>query len=381
MSSLEILIFAPTAHGGIAEYAFCQARALHQAGVSLLLLASPDFLAGRECPFPISRILRSAPCATGSRLNRRLGHARTLIGNTLRLAREVRRHSPRLVLMDSYVEYLSPVWIWPHALLARWSGVRYAANLHDPVRNHVIGPQWWHSASVRLAYLPLRAVLVHGTVPAAAGIPDGVKVVAVPHGSYDLPPCRRTRAAIREDWGLASDLHVFLAFGYIRDGKNLDLAVRALASVPRAALVIAGSVASANDRPSSFYGSLAQELGVSDRVCLREGFVGEAQLSEYFEGADAILLTYSSRFHSQSGVLHLAASAAKPVLASAGSGPLVEDVRHFALGVTVEPDSAEAVARGMKQIIEDGVAVNWAEYRRQASWAVNAARVQELASA
>ena len=59
-----------------------------------------------------------------------------IIFGRLALVWQIIKHRPNLVLLDSYVEYLSPFWVWPHWLLARIWRVKYAANLHDPVRNY-----------------------------------------------------------------------------------------------------------------------------------------------------------------------------------------------------------------------------------------------------
>ena len=183
----------------------------------------------------------------------------------------------------------------------------------------------------------------------------------------------------RQSWGVKDGQKVFLAFGFVRDGKNLDLAVRALADVPEAFLVVAGSVASTKDKPFAHYRELAAQLGVLDRCHFAEGFVPDDELGKYFAGADFVLLTYASSFHSQSGVLNIAARARKPVLASASPSPLIESVRRFQLGITVEPDSPAAVVAGIKQLLSAPPSPQWEAYEAVASWAVNAQGVLEAA--
>ena len=309
---------------------------------------------------------------------RHFAQGASLIANEFRLVWWVLKLRPKLVLLDSYVEYLSPVWIWPHFFLARVLGVKYVANLHDPVRNYQIGPGWWHRLSVRLAYLPLDAVLIHGELPDLARVPSAVRVFQVPHGAFDIRPASRSTDRIRAEIGALPKHRVFLAFGYVRDGKNLDLAIRALAEVAEAFLVITGSVASANDRPFSFYRNLAADLGVSGRVVLREGFVSDEDIANYFTAADFILLTYSSAFHSQSGVLNLAAQARKPVLVSSAPSPLLMTVSRFSLGVTVAPDSAQSIADGMRQLIHSPPNPCWDDHHQYASWETNARQVLKL---
>jgi glycosyltransferase involved in cell wall biosynthesis len=165
----------------------------------------------------------------------------------------------------------------------------------------------------------------------------------------------------------------------VRDGKNLDMAMQALAEVPQAFLVVTGSVASGKEKPFAHYRELAAQLGVLDRCHFAEGFVADDELGKYFAGADFVLLTYAASFHSQSGVLNIAARARKPVLASAAPSPLIESVRKFQLGITVEPDSAAAVVAGMKQLLSAPPLPRWEEYEAVASWAVNAREVLQAA--
>jgi len=301
------------------------------------------------------------------------------IASRLVLFFQIVKQRPDLVLLDSYSEYLAPIWVWPHWLLAKVSKIKYAAVLHDPVRNYVVGPLWWHRLSVRMAYWPLDFVLVHEKLGEPSPVPARVRVVQVPHGLYKISGVASDPLAVRRAWGVSEGQKVFLSFGYVRDGKNLDLAIRALTFVPEAFLVVAGSVASTSDKPFGYYRELAAQLGVVDRCRFFEGFVADQDLGRYFAGADFVLLTYASSFHSQSGVLNIAAYARKPVLASAAPSPLIESVKNFELGVTVVPDSQEAVVAGMRRLLASPPQARWDDYEAAASWSVNAQGVLRAA--
>ena len=302
-----------------------------------------------------------------------------ILANQWILAWQIWKRRPDLVLLDSYTEYFSPLWIWPHWILARLWRIKYAANLHDPVRNFVVGPKWWHKFSVRLAYLPLDFVLVHDQLPEPSPVPARVRVVQVPHGLFEISGPPVNVGEIRRRWGVKDGQKVLLAFGFVRDGKNLDLAVRALAQVPEAFLVVAGSVASGKDKPFAFYRELAAQLGVLDCCHFAEGFVADDELGKFFAGADFVLLTYAASFHSQSGVLNIAARARKPVLALAAPSPLIESVQKFQLGITVEPDSPAAVVAGIKQLLSAIPLPRWEDYEATASWAINAGAILKAA--
>jgi glycosyltransferase involved in cell wall biosynthesis len=280
------------------------------------------------------------------------------------------------VLLDSYVEYFSPLWIWPHWLLARWRHTRYAANLHDPVRDHRVGPAWWHGLSVRLAYLPLEFVLVHHPLPEPSPVPKRVKVCEVPVGVYEVAPGTLNPRSLRNEWLVPAGARVFLAFGYIRDNKNLDLVLKAMTDVPDVFLVVAGRESSSHSRPLKFYRDLAAGLGIADRVRFFDQFIADNEVAAYYGAADFIVLTYAASFVSQSAVLNVAARLAKPVLASSGPGPLRNSVERFGLGVFVEPDSVPAIAGGMRRLLAGDIpAPAWENYLAYASWRTNAAAI------
>ena len=374
-----ILIYSPSVSGGIAEHTFYQAAALGKAGAKVTCLVAPSFLNGRPIAFEKLTCLSDPPTPGRSQLLKKIKMVWRLIANRLVLAWHIWKRQPDLVLLDSYVEYIAPLWVWPHWLLARFGGIHYAANLHDPVRNYQVGPAWWHRCSVRLAYLPLDFVLVHDKLPEPSPVPSRVRVVQVPHGLYEISGPAVNAEEIRRSWGVNAGQKVFLAFGYVRDGKNLDLAIRALEQVPEAFLVFAGSVAAAKDKPFAYYRELAAQLGVVDRCHFAEGFVADDELGKYFAATDFVLLTYAATFYSQSGVLNIAARARKPVLASASPSPLIEAVRKFQLGITVVPDSPAAVVTGMQQLLTAPPSPHWEEYEASASWAINAQGVLQAA--
>jgi glycosyltransferase involved in cell wall biosynthesis len=275
--------------------------------------------------------------------------------------------------MASYAEYLSPFWVWPHLFLSRLWGQIYAANLHDPVRDYQVGPAWWHHLSVHLAYLPLRFGLAHQRLSSLSPVPAHVEVFEAPVGIYDLTESSDDPVEIRKRWQAPPGMKVFLAFGFIRDNKNLDLIIRALADHPNAFLAVTGRAQSTKDRPVAFYIKLAEELGVSARIRFSDEFVPDEKMAGYFTAADFIILTYGASFRSQSGVLNLAARARRPVLASAGPSPLQDSVKKFSLGIFVEPDSLSALTDGMGALLRDGIAEpRWEDYEAYASWQVNA---------
>ena len=374
------------------KYGRNQAAALAALGCDVTLLVDAD---APDEPAGAATVRRVLIPETPRRLGmpkalRLLQIAGRLLGNEWLLAGEVLRCRPNAVLLASYSEYLAPAWVWLQLATRSLTGAAFVAVLHDPVRDFVVGPAWWHALSVRLAFCPLSAVFVHEALPPAAAVLSRVVVREVPHGLYAAESiASRPPDVVRREWGVPPEAVVFLSFGFIRDGKNLDLCIRALRDNASAWLVVMGRVASASVcRPASFYKELAVGLGVAHRVKIIEGYVKDGELGSCLDAADAIALTYSASFHSQSGVLNTVAGAAKPLLASSGESPLKQSVLRFRLGEFVPPDDVEALSAGMARICSQVQAnregsshalpaMDWEGFRRYASWETNARVILE----
>src|SRR6266446_10392622 len=124
-SGRKILSFCPSTYGGIAEHTFYQANALKRAGARVLCLVPPAFLHGRETEFERVVCLMNPVPAGGRGIVRKTKLAWRIIANYWILAWQIIKRCPDLVLLDSYVEYLAPFWVWPHWLLARLWRVKY----------------------------------------------------------------------------------------------------------------------------------------------------------------------------------------------------------------------------------------------------------------
>jgi hypothetical protein len=210
---LKILFSCPVSSGGIAEHANYQARAMKKLFLgggggkngSVTLLCTQDFLDGRVVGYRKEEVFSSRFSVFGlfaGRIGELLDRSLKIIFDQWRLAWEVFRRKPDAVLLASYSEYLSPLWVWPHWFMARVLGITYSANLHDPVRDYVVGPKWWHDLSVRMAYWPISVGVVHQRLPEPSPVPRHVHVVEAPVGVYDLQESPEDPEAIRAAWGV-----------------------------------------------------------------------------------------------------------------------------------------------------------------------------------
>ena len=373
-----VLIFAPSPFGGLAEHVHYQASELARRGIAVTVLCRADFAKpAAATAYQQERRLLTRP---GASLAARLVRAGLGIANWYVLAWRIIRLRPRFVLLEANIEFHAVLWFLPHWLLSL-AGVVYVTNFHDPVRGPERGPgRLTHAINIRLAYASLRGGLIHGPPPPRAYLPPRLVIREAPFGPFTDLLGKPLTFDLRERLGIAREAFVVLAFGHVADRKNLDLAIAALADVPEAQLVIAGRPTSVSDQPIAFYADCARRAGVAERVHFVTEFIPEADIPTYFAAADAIALTYTRGFVSQSGVLQIGALWDRPLLASGGAGPLRDTVEGFGLGVAVEPDSVPAIASGLRRLIDhpQDRAANFARYRATTSWAVNIDRLLEV---
>jgi glycosyltransferase involved in cell wall biosynthesis len=161
-------------------------------------------------------------------------------------------------------------------------------------------------------------------------------VVVVPYGLDELP------RAWGENPPLELGRPLLLAVCRLEPQKGLDTAVRALAELPEATLLVLGE---GPDREA--LESLASSLGVRERLLL-PGRVGN--VAALYGQAD--LLVHPARWEGFGLAMLEAMLAARPVVAArAGSAPeLVEDGRT---GMLVPVDDVDALAGAVSGLLAD----------------------------
>lgn len=379
---MRLLYLCDADGGGIAEYAIRQVKALTAAGVEVTFLCRPSFDIKRVCASRIQASLPPAGTGSGSVPVRLLRRIRDAWEVTSIAAREAASGNFDALLIACYAEYFSPFWAGILRRVVR-KGLVIGTIAHDPVRDFVLGPVWWHRWSVRQAYSFVAHVFVHDETPVDFGgrKPDQIKVHVIPHGPYEIAEPREDRDSLSRRYGFDQSDTVFLSFGQIRDGKNLDRFLRAMTGLPDSVkLLVGGSGGGGSQRLPAFYVRLAEELGVAHRCIWDLRYIPDAETGDLFAVADYVLLTYSAKFRSASGVLNAAVGCRRKVLASSGPGPLKSVVERYRLGVFVDPDDDDAILQGARELIKSTETPDWERYERENSWEENARRVIEAFS-
>jgi len=376
---MRLLYLCEADAGGIAQYAVQQVNALANEGVEVTVLCRPTLEHQLFQCYKVSatlplRISSSAP--KWKRLVRRIKDARSVAYQTTRFAAD---GNFKQLLIACYAEYFAPFWARIFRSASE-KGLRIGTIAHDPIRDFVLGPVWWHRWSVRLAYSFVSEVFVHDRTPVdfAGPLPPKLHTHIIPLGPFNVPMPTLGRDEIRTQYGFSDFDQVFLSFGQIRDGKNLDLVLRATKNLPASfKLLVAGNSAGGSHRRPDAYRKLAHELGIANRCVWDVRYIPDVETGNLFAAADFVLMSYSAKFRSASGVLSAAVVSRKPVLASSGDGPLKTAIQDYHLGRWVPPDDVKSIREGALEILAAPVLPEWERYERENSWEMNAQRVIE----
>ena len=257
---------------------------------------------------------------------------------------------------------------------------RFAAIIHDPVRDFIVGPKWWHYRSITSAYSFIDFGFVHGPIEVVEDAGDLV-LISIPFGPYPFPAHKRTGKQLRDDMGIQDSATVMLSFGHIRDGKNLDLVIEAMVANPDVHLIVAGKSQSSGQKPAEFYTNLAEQLGVRERCHFEVRFIDDEEVGVFHEAADVIVLTYSSDFRSASAALSACINYRRPCIASSGAGPLQDTIESYDLGIWVLPDSTATIQIGIESLLQASLPKpKWQLYESENSWHQNARLVLDTFS-
>jgi glycosyltransferase involved in cell wall biosynthesis/phosphoheptose isomerase len=143
-----------------------------------------------------------------------------------------------------------------------------------------------------------------------------------------------------------------LLVGRMVERKGFDTAIRALAELPGAELVIAGGPVADRldaDPEARRLRAVAAEAGVSDRV-LMTGQLPHDDMPALYRSADVVLAT---PWYEPFGITPLEAAAAGRPLVGSAVGGLLDSVADGETGRLVPARDPVALARGVREVLDD----------------------------
>lgn len=181
----------------------------------------------------------------------------------------------------------------------------------------------------------------------------------IPHGAPDRPFGREE--AQKQRLGLAGR-KVLMTFGLLGPGKGLECVIQAMPAIiarhPDTLYRIVGAshpnlVAQYGEAHREKLQALARELGVKDHILWENRFLDTSELLDQLEACDIYITPYINLQQSTSGTLSYAVALGKAVV----STPYVHARELLAdgVGVLVEPDSHDALARAIIALLDNPV--------------------------
>ncbi len=185
-------------------------------------------------------------------------------------------------------------------------------------------------------------VIVH--TPAQAALAK--KLTDTPVRIIDIPMSLPKRESKAKKTSVRRRL---LFFGFIRPYKGIDVLLQALAKVPDVHLTIAGEFWGG----SQPYIKLIDDLALTDRVAILDGYVPADDLSALIIQADAVVLPYKQGTASWN--VSLAHAYGTPVVATT-AGSMGVQVHHDIDGLLCKPNDVQSLAAVLQHFYEPGVA-------------------------
>lgn len=350
----------PGTRGGIAQFNTELTRRLRDLGASATILAYrrtyPILVrAGRQGPDPSAR---QEDLPSDIRL------VPWLPWTWLGAAATIRRESPDVVVFQWW-HPITAVSSWFVARRARRAGARVVFVCHNA---------WPHEGfplAEALTRLALRTA--HSLVALSDSVASELRhllpnasVRVLPHPPFSvLEQLPESPSDIwRQRIGTPPDAKIVLFFGNVRPYKGLRDLVDAFPQVrasTNAVLLVAGTFLES----IADYRARIEELGLGDSVRLFDEYVPNEQVASLFELSDLVVLPYRSA--SQSGVIPLAATFRKPVVATTAGG--LPDALAGA-GMVVPPRDPDALGAAIVQAlreppapppVDEGLWARWCE--------------------
>lgn len=172
-------------------------------------------------------------------------------------------------------------------------------------------------------------------------------LTSVPVFSVPLPPMFSVVGGGSAVTRTTRPRRTLLFFGLVRAYKGLDVLLRAMPEVPSdVRLLVVGEFWGGVEQ----FRALVTELGISDRVELRPGYLPAEEIPALFSSVDALVLPYRASSSSQN--VYIAFEYGLPVVATR-VGTLPDHVRDGVDGLLCAADDPHDLAKAITRVYDD----------------------------
>jgi len=189
-----------------------------------------------------------------------------------------------------------------------------------------------------------------------------------PHPIFDNFGEKIRKSKALENLGLSNEFKYILFFGFIRDYKGLDLLLDAFADERFRRLPVKLIVAGEFYTDGQKYLTMIEEKGLKEYIILRNDFIPNEEVANYFCACDIVAQPYKTA--TQSGVTQIGFHFEKSMLVT-NVGGLSEIITNGKIGYVTQPDKKEianALIDFFSSDLIDTFEKNIVEEKKKYSW-------------
>jgi len=292
-------------------------------------------------------------------------------------ARMVKHLNPDIVIITYWLPYIAPALGTIAKLIRSNKRFKVVSILHNIIPHESgIADKWLSNYFISS---------VDGHIAMSKSVFQDLKSIDTkkprllsPHPLYDHYKGKKDKLAAREELNLDRNTRYLLFFGFIRDYKGLDLALKAMGDLKsrlkNVKLIVAGEFYA---NPDKYY-ELIDELEITQYVLMENEFIPDSKVGSYFSAADLVVQPYKSA--TQSGVTQIAYHFEKPMVVT-DVGGLSELIPDGKVGYVVQPNKEEianAIYRYFKENKEQEFKENLKEEKKKYSWSILLENIEKL---
>lgn len=364
-NKLKIVIVGPAYpfRGGLAAFNERIAQEYikqgHDVEIETFTLQYPSFL------FPGKTQFSSEQAPANLKIERSVNSINPI--SWYKVGRKIRHKNPDVVIMKFWIPFMAPCFGTIAKIIKKNKRIKLISIIDNIVPHEKrIGDRWLANYFVKNID---GFIAMSKSVLAELKTFDTVKPkLFFPHPLYDQFGPSISKIQASKNLILDEKFHYLLFFGFIRDYKGLDLALKAMSDRRIKELPIKLIVAGEYYTDSKPYDDLIEELDIKDRLILVNDFIPDSKVVDYFCIADIIVQPYKNA--TQSGVTQIAYHFEKPMIVT-DVGGLSEIVPHEKVGYIVgqnPTEIADSVIRFYQEKKEKEFVINIKEEKKKYSW-------------
>ncbi|MBI1803945.1 MAG: glycosyltransferase [Ignavibacteriae bacterium] len=300
--------------------------------------------------------------------------------NWIRVAREVRRLHPDLIIFKYWLPFFGPCFGTIAKLAKRGSGTKVLF-ICDNILPHERRPG--DVVFTRYAFKQADCFIVqsHTVERDLVRLFPSARYKMVPHPVYEIFGKPMDKQAARSRLGISAT-KVLLFFGYIRAYKGLLVLIEAVSKLVDQGMTDIALLAVGEFYDDEVkYHNRVKELNIESAVRFVSDYVPNEDVGLYFSAADVVVLPYLSA--TQSGIAQIAYNFDKPVIATnvGGLSEVVVDQQTGFIVSSNNPDElARSIARFYAETKEEEFVANVRREKRKYSWDRLVEAIEELST-